>query len=81
MNGLLLCNSVEKSCLTGSLVLLCYNHRSQPVVMKISPFRTSCRTDLKSLPIIIGIHNRMVIDLRKKHQKKATACKAGQVKE
>jgi hypothetical protein len=27
MNGLLLYNFVEKSCLTGSLVLLCYSHR------------------------------------------------------
>lgn len=81
MTGLLHCNSIEKSCLTGSLILICYNHRSQSVVMKISPFRTCYRTDLKSLPIIIGIHNHMVIDLRKKTSKKATACKAGHVKE
>ena len=76
MNGLLLSNSVEKSCLTGSLVLLCYNRRSQPVVMKISPFRTSCRTDLKSQIFITAWSSTCV----KKHQKKATACKAGQVK-
>ena len=50
----------------------------KPGDMKISPFRTFSQIDLKSLPITIGIHNRMVIDLRKTTSKKATACKAGQ---
>jgi hypothetical protein len=48
MNSLFLFNFAIKSCLTGSFVLLYINHRLQPVVMKISPFMTNCRTDLKS---------------------------------
>jgi hypothetical protein len=64
MNGFILYNFVEKSCLTGSLVIFSATTGYKPVVMKISPFRTSYQTDLKSLPIIIGIHNRKVIDLR-----------------
>lgn len=47
----------------------------EPVVMKIRPFRSGCRTDLKSQ----DYHNRTVIDLRKTKSKKATACKAEQV--
>jgi hypothetical protein len=48
MNGINFCNYVEKYCLSGRFGLLSANHRLQPVVMKISPFRTSCRNDLKS---------------------------------
>lgn len=66
MNCLLLCNSIEKSCLTGSLVLLCDNHRSQPVVMKISPFRTSCRTDLKSQIFITAWSSTCGKNIKKK---------------
>ena len=43
--------------------------------MKISPFRTSCQIDLKSLPMYIGIHNRMVIDLRKMISKRSNCLK------
>ena len=53
----------------------------KPGVMKISPFRTCCKIDLKSLPITIGIHNRWSSTCGKRYQKKTTACKAGQDKE
>jgi hypothetical protein len=66
MNCLLHCNSVEKSCLTGSLVLLCYNRWLQPVVMEINPFRTSCRTNLKSQNLITA----RTSTCGKNHQKK-----------
>ena len=69
--------TLSKSPALQAVVLYCVVTTGyKRVVMKISPFRTSCRTDLKSLPMYIGIHNRMVIDLRKKHPKKASACKA-----
>jgi len=48
MKGHFSYNHVVKSCLPGSLFILCFSHRLQPVVMKISPFRTSYRIDLKS---------------------------------
>ena len=41
MNGVIFCNFVEKSCLTGSLVSYVATTGYKPVVMKISPFRTS----------------------------------------
>jgi hypothetical protein len=41
MNGLNFCDFVEKSCLTGSLVPFAATTGNKPVVMKISPFRTS----------------------------------------
>ena len=81
MNGSVFLDFTEKFCLTGSLVLCSTTTGYKSVVMKICPFRTSCRTDLKSLPMYIGIHNRMVIDLRKTKSEKATACKAGHFKE
>jgi len=49
----------------------------KPVVMKISPFRTCCQTDLKSQNFITAWSSTC----GKRHQKKATACKAGQDKE
>jgi len=48
MKGHFSYNHVVKSCLPGSLLILCFSHRLQPVVMKISRFRTSYRIDLKS---------------------------------
>lgn len=48
MKGPVFRSFVEKFCLTGRFGLLSCNHRLQPVVMKISPYRTSCITDLKS---------------------------------
>ena len=45
----------------------------KPGDMKISPFRTFSQIDLKSLPITIGIHNRMFSDLRQKRNKKTSA--------
>ena len=40
-NDLNFCNFVEKSCLTGSWVSSAPTTGYKPVVMKISPFRTS----------------------------------------
>lgn len=44
------CSLIAKSCLSGSMVIFYFGHRSQPEVMKISPFRTIYTNDLKSLP-------------------------------
>ncbi len=77
MNSRIFCNKIEKSCLTGSLTLFIATTGYKSVVMKISPFRTINRDDLKSQNFITAWSSTC----GKHHQKKETACKAGQVKD
>ena len=65
MNGLF-CRFIEKSCLSDSLVLLCFNHRLPTCGYENMSFQAKLANRFEKS----DFHNRMVIDLRKTTSKK-----------
>lgn len=61
MDGLIFCKIVEKSCITGSLFLLCFNHRLQTCGYDNKSIHDKLQNRLEKSDFL----NRVVFDLRK----------------